>query len=141
MYSIEVGSTILSCLNLKIGEKKEYDFLEVAQKAHTDFEGNITLTENTEVFNSFLVMEDEIWVSGPSTLYHLDLESGEMNYYQLMNDEKYYGIEALYTDGKQLYATTCSLYETEKSFHRILTEEVEVDSMGNLILKVESLTK
>ena len=87
-------------------------------------------------------MEEEIWISGTSHLYHLDLQSGEMNYYRLINNPfEYYIMEALYTDGKQLYATMHSPYETENSFYRILIEEVGVDWREDLTLKVESLTE
>ena len=142
LYSVDIGSTSLSCFNLKTGEEIEYDFLEVAQKVHVDLEGKITLTDRTEVFQSFLVMEEEIWMSGAGCLYHLDLSSGEMTYYKLIsNPFESYAIEALYTDGEQLYAILCSSNETESSFHRILTEEVVLDYKGDIALQVESLTK
>ena len=145
LYSVGLGSTKLFCLNLKTGEEIQYDLYEVAKEAHTDIDGEVHLSDKMEIFNSFLVMEKEIWLSGPSELYHLDLESGEMQYYRLVKGTELdsYVIEALYTDGKQLYAMTCSGNQTEKSFHHILTEEVtvRVTWRAESALQVESLVE
>lgn len=145
LYSVGLGSTILACLNLTTGETKEYDFYEIVKQAHTDADGEVHLSDTMEIFNSFLVMEKEIWLSGPSEVYHLDLESGEMNYYRLVKGDTLDScvIDALYTDGEQLYTMTCPINQTEKSFHRILTEEVgvRVTWRAESTLQVESLVE
>ena len=140
LYSVELGSTVLSCLNLKTEEKIEYDFSEVVRQVHTQFNMGEIL-EETVIFQSFLVMERDIWMAGPMALYHMDIESGVATYYKLIKEEgTHCGIKALYTDGKQLYGLTQEKEGGISVVVRILTNEVEEDTEGVFCMKVKEVT-
>ncbi len=137
LYSVELGSAVLSCLNLQTEEKVEYDFSEVASQVH---KGN--LDEKMVILQSFLVMDEEIWAAGTNELYYMDIESGVTTYYKLVNEEgKQCGIEALYTDGKRLYGLTQKEEDVASVVVCIVTNEIEEDAEGILYMKVEEITE
>ena len=139
LYFVELGSNVLSCLNLRTEEKIEYDFSEVVKQVHTQFHMGEILKE-TVIFQSFLVMEQHIWMAGPKVLYHMDIESREATYYKLVDEEGVHcGIKALYTDGKQLYGLT-QKEEGASVVVRILTNEIE-EVEGVFCMKVEDVTE
>ena len=141
LYSVELGRTVLSCLNLRTEKKIEYDFSEVVKQVHTQFNMGEIL-EETVVFQSFLVMGQDIWMAGPRALYHMDIESEVVTYYKLVDEEGVHcGIKALYTDGKQLYGLTQKEEEGASVVVRILTKEIEEDAEGVFCMKVEELTE
>ena len=137
LYSVELGSAVLSCLNLQTEEKVEYDFSEVASQVH---KGN--LDEKMVILQSFLVMDEEICAAGTNELYYMDIESGVTTYYKLVTEEgKQCRIESLYTDGKQLYGLVQKEENVASVVVRILTKEVEEDAEGILCMKVEEITE
>ena len=140
LYSVELGSTVLSCLNLQTEEKVEYDFSEVVEQVYEGL--NIgDLDEKTVILQSFLVMEEELWVAGTNELYYMDIDSGVATYYKLIDEEgKQCGIEALYTDGKQLYGLA-QKENVASVVVRILTNEVEEDADGVCYIRVEEITE
>ena len=137
LYSVELGSAVLSCLNLQTEEKVEYDFSKVAEQVHQG-----SLDEKTVILQSFLVMDEELWAAGTNELYYMDIESGVATYYKLINEEgKQCGIEALYTDGKRLYGLTQKEEDVASVVVRIVTNEIEENEEGILYMKVEEITE
>ena len=132
LYSVELGSAVLSCLDLETGEKIEYDFSEVVGQ------GKEGVKE--VILQSFLVMEQDIWVAGVLELYHMDIESQKATCYKLVDGEgKQCGLEALYTDGKQLYGLA-QKENVASVVVRVLTNEItEVDDV--FYMKVEEITE
>ena len=141
LYSVELGSAVLSCLNLQTEERIEYDFSEVAEQVHEELKtGN--LDEKTVILQSFLIMDKEVWAAGTNELYYMDIESGVATYYKLVNAEgKQCGIEALYTDGTRLYGLTRKEEDAESVVVHIVTNEIEKDEEGILCIKVEEITE
>ena len=137
LYSVELGSAVLSCLNLQTEEKVEYDFSEVVSQV---YKGN--LDEKTVILQSFLIIEEEIWAAGTNELYYMDIKNGVATYYKLVNEEgKQCGIEALYTDGKQLYGLTQKEEDVASVVVRIMTNEIEENEEGIFYMKVEEITE
>ena len=137
LYSVELGSAVLSCLNLQTEEKVEYDFSKVAEQVHQG-----SLDEKTVILQSFLVMDEEIWAAGINELYYMDIERGVATYYKLVTEEgKQCRIESLYTDGKQLYGLVQKEENVASVVVRIVTNEIEENEEGILYMKVEEVTE
>lgn len=137
LYSVELGSAVLSCLNLQTEEKVEYDFSEVVGQVHEGI-----LDEKTVILQSFLVMDEEIWAAGINELYYMDIERGVATYYKLVTEEgKQCRIESLYTDGKQLYGLVQKEENVASVVVRIVTNEIEENEEGILYMKVEEVTE
>ena len=126
LYSVK-GGTICG-MNLETGEEMVYDFFgETIEK---------------RVMISFVMTETDVWMTGGTSLYRLDLESKKVSSYRLLKgDNQFYEIDTLYTDGKQLYATCSKFREREFSFARVLTDKAEVAENGNSIMRIEFLTE
>lgn len=133
-------------LNLKTGKKQTYDFTKIQQQTSEQLIGQVSdgIEKGIADIESFVVMEDEIWVTDTSDLYYLNLKTKETAWYKLVNQEgwHYYEMEALYTDGEQLYAVTRQESNAKPRIQRILTNEIKtevVDGNIRLLLQTENL--
>ena len=132
-------------LNLKTGKKQTYDFTKIQQQAEEWIgQVNDNLEKWRVYIESFVVMEDEIWVTDTSGLYYLNLKTKETAWYKLVNQAGmyYYEINTLYTDGEQLYVVTKQESNAHSCIQRILTNEIKtevVDGNIRLLLQTENL--
>ena len=117
------------CMNLKTGEQQQYNFSEMIKEAFSPKTGVTNYPGNMEMVNSFLVIEDKIWACDFGDLYCLDVKTGEMTWYSLLEkktERSYYGysgITALYTDGTDLYCTSLNF----DGLRRIVIEKAELN--------------
>ena len=126
-------------LNLETGEKQQYDFLEILKKVYTERRSITGYSNNEPMIDTFIVLGTNIWVSDTEFIYHLDLKTGAMNWYELWDAEyTRYNITNLYTDGTDLYFTS-SLFS---GVRRILVDEQElnyIDGVPVAHLRVEDV--
>ena len=141
LYSVELGSMMLSCLNLKTEERIEYDFSKAVQQVHKQLEIG-ELSEDTVILQSFIVTEKEIWVAGTRELYHMDLTSGEVNWYKLIDEKgNQCEITALYTDKEHLYGAVKKTEDANAIVVQILTNQISQEEIGSLVMQIEDVVK
>ena len=131
----------VSCMNLKTGEQQQYHVSEMIKKTFVTEIGVTNYLGNMEMVNSFLVIEDKLWVCDLGNLYCFDLKTGEIILYSLLEKKTddayygYYGITALYTDGTNIYCTSSSF----DGLRRVLIEEAELNYIDGVpVLHVEA---
>ena len=149
LYSVSLGDCKLYGLNLRTDEKIEYDFTEIYQ-ASDYVTGEQVLSSGIVVFHSFVIKEKEIWLAGTSRLFHVDLETGEQNFYILADeDDNIYTIEKLYTAGDELYVEinpTSPAGVNKKRLVRVATDKIEtsnytIDGEHRVFMRIEELIK
>ena len=128
-------------LNLETGEKQQYDFSEIIKKVDIERKKMRAYLNTNSKIDTFLVLGTDIWVSDKTCLYHLDLKTGESNWYELW-DEEYarHDITNLYTDGTDIYFTSARF----SGVKRILVDKQElnyIDGVPVVHLKVEDVVK
>lgn len=139
LYS--ANKTSISCINLKTGEEKEYSFEKILKEVRgaEDLE-----RKNLEIIDTFTITEEDIWVEDGGYLYRLHLQSEELSYYKLIDeDDNHYGIKNLYTDGTQLYilGSISAMEKRPDVLMRVLLDKVEVDYLGEPSLMIEHVTE
>ena len=139
LYYIEEAKVV--AINLKTGERTEYDFLEAFKEVNTEE----NLKSYQKSIDSFLMTEDALWVivSGGISLYRMDLQSGEVTFGHVMYSKGGQGsIITLYTDGTELYGLIESIDSSLKE-NVVRLETGGMKKVGKFIGTViaESLTK
>ena len=147
LYSVSLGNRNLSALNLKTGEQIEYDFSEVIE-AKDIVTGEPKSLSGIVIFHSFIITEKEIWLAGTNKLYHMDLETKEINWYLLGDDAtNVIQIRGLYMAGDELYAEINTRFSgIEYKLVRIITDKVEksnyyIKGYREFFLNVEEIKK
>lgn len=154
LYSIGLGDCKLYGLNLRTEEKIEYDFSEIFQ-ASDYVTGERIIPSGLVVFNSFVIKENEIWLSGTSRLYHMNLETGEQNSYILKYEDKEefdngVTMRNLYTAGNELYIEVRpagqAQFNPSYELVRVVTDKMElsdytVNGYHETFMIVEEVTK
>ena len=80
----------------------------------------------------FVITEDAVFVTSLSNLYRLDLQSGEVSMFYIVDkNNQPYTVSMLYTDGKEVYGS--NLFDADnKTMVRFLIDEIqETDAQGN----------
>ncbi len=128
-------------LNLETGEKQQYDFSEIIKKVNAERKKMGAYLNTTSTIDTFVVLGTDIWVSDKTCLYHLDLKTGEINWYELWDEEYHrYDITNLYTDGTDLYFVSSRF----SGVKRILVDKKElnfIEDISVVHLKIEDLVK
>lgn len=139
-------------LNLVTGDRKVYDFSNVMNLVYAEEiavaesrVGETYLNKNTNEYfvmeyhdpvpqmTRFIIVGHNVWAYDYNGyLYCMNTESRETKVYQVAAQ---YTIDALYTDGEELYIADS--YEVV----RALIEEAQLNEKGIYILKTESLVK
>lgn len=147
LYSVSLGKRNLSALNLRTGEQIEYDFSEVIE-AKDIVTGEPKSLSGIVIFHSFIITEKEIWLAGTNKLYHMDLETKEINWYLLGDDTtNLIEIRGLYMAGDELYAEINTRFSgTEYKLVRIITDKVEksnyyIKGHREFFLNIEEIKK
>ena len=145
LYFIEKAKVVAT--NLKTGERTEYDFWEALKEVNTEY----VLEEVVKgrLIESFLMTEDALWVTviGGSSLYRMDLQSGEVTFGQIYdnnNSSTLYNIIDLYTDGTELYGLHMERpYDSSSKGNvvRLVTEKMRDVGIYIGTVTIESLTE
>ena len=149
LYFVSLGDCNVHGLNLRTGEKIAYDFSNVIHKKDL-VTGEIRISSSgMVVLDYFIITEKEIWVSNINELCHMDLETGELSYYKIEDDEKNrWSIYRLYIAGDELYAEVTPVYSSgEHKLVRLAVEDTResnytIEHYGKeFFMKIEDITK
>ena len=142
LYFIEEAKVV--AMNLKTGEREEYDFLEALKKVETEED----IQRYQRLIESFVMTENALWatVLGGNSLYRMDLQSGEVTFGDIVyhNDSQDI-ITTLYTDGIELYGLHSSVHNSSKEniVHLVTEGMKDVENFGKFrgTVTAESLTE
>ena len=142
LYFIEEAKVV--AMNLKTGEREEYDFLEALKKVETEED----IQRYQRLIESFVMTENALWatVLGGNSLYRMDLQSGEVTFGDIVYHNDSQGIiTTLYTDGIELYGLHSSVHNSSKEniVHLVTEGMKDVENFGKFrgTVTAESLTE
>ena len=142
LYSIELGSSVVSCVHLPTQKKSRYNFRIGIIDAHSYLKDDIerVFGEGKEEIRSFTTTENGkiIWVTDGTYLYRMD--SGITYAFQIKTPDVNRTIETLYTDGRSVYGLYSSERNGELQLVRFCTEVLKQERLDlPAIVKVEYL--
>ena len=140
IYSIELGSTKVSLFDLKNQNIKNYDFREgiLLANNYKEEEKEKAFRENIEELTSFTITENGtvLWATDGECLYRMNIEDKEVHYFVVSDGSR--KIEALYTDGRQVYGLYTSRLTGFSNIIRFCMEHIEKEH-GQRVIEVEYL--
>ena len=144
IYSIELGSSKISLFELEHQKKKNYDFREgvLLANEYLGEEKEKAFGENIEELTSFTITENGmvLWATDGECLYRMNIEDKIVHYFIISDGNG--KIEALYTDGRQVYGVYSYRvlgFEAIPRMARFCTEHVEINEHGQRVIEVEYL--
>ncbi len=144
LYYYRQSTTTIDCLNINTMETIKYDFRDVLMQTSTaeteeEFRA-IVETPGAVMLNSFAMTEDYLWAASNLYLYRMDLKSGETVAFR--GSAGAYRIDALYTDGEQLYGLYSASVGGGACPVRFLVEEpdsAKTDNAGTDNIEIENM--
>ena len=135
IYSIELGSTKVSLFDLKNQNIKNFDFREGILSANEYFQEDKekAFGENIEELTSFTITENGtvLWATDGECLFRMNIEDREAHYFVVSDGSR--KIEALYTDGRQVYGLYTSRLTGFSNIVRFCMEHIENDHRRRVI--------
>ena len=127
IYSIELGSSAVSIVNLKSQKKTRYDFRSGLIDANSYLKEEIAKSFGTrmEELISFTITENGaiVWATDGEYLYRINTEDKYV--FPIETKDVNRRIEKLYTDGRRVYGLYCSERTGATSLVRFCTEVIE----------------
>ncbi len=144
IYSIELGSKKVSLFSLEHQKKNDYDFKESIFIANNylEDEKRKAFGENIEELTSFTITENGaiLWATDGEYLYRMNMEDNTIEILLVSDGGR--KIEALYTDGRQVYGVYSYRvlgFEAIPKMVRFCTEYIEKNEHGQRVIQVEAL--
>ncbi len=142
IYSMQLGSSVISTFHLKTQSKKVYNVKGeiIRENQYAKYETENCFGEGIEEFSSFTMTDngDTMWFTDGEYLYRMDIRTSQFIWADAMITPDRYGkIGQLYTDGRRVYGLYSSDGIKEPCLVRFCVETVTKE---DFFVKTEELT-